>query len=99
VFGGGIASGSSQMPLDWKSIRTEHVAEACELVARGDCLPRARAKGIFVVRNGERLPAKQVLRLAYCVAHGLPLGTPLKFASGEGTVTRLRTLGFEVQRL
>lgn len=87
------------MALDWKTVKAEHVAKACELAASGESLPRPKAKGIFVIRNGERLPAKHVLRLAYCVAHGLPLSTPLKFSSGESTVSRLRSLGFDVDRL
>jgi hypothetical protein len=84
------------MTLDWKTVRSEHVAKACQLVASGTS-PRAKAKGIFVLRNGARLPAKHVLRVAYCIANGLPLNSTLKFSSGEGTVSRLRGLGFEVE--
>ena len=84
------------MALDWKTVKAEHVEKACDLLVSGTALPRSKAKGIFVVRDGERLPAKHVLRLAYCIAHRLPMNTLVKFSSGEGTVSRLRGLGFEV---
>lgn len=85
------------MALDWKSVNEEHVAKACQLVASGGVAPRASAKGIFVLNGGERLPAKHVLRIAYCLAKGMPLDSQVKFSSGEGTVNRLRQLGFEVE--
>lgn len=47
----------------------------------------------------EKLPAKRTLRLAYCLAAGLPLETKLKFASGDSTLNLLRKLGFAAERL
>ena len=85
------------MPLDWKTISYNHVLEACDLVAKGEYPPRSPAKGIFVIRNGDRLPAKQILRVAYCLANNLPLSTYIDFASGEAHVNLLRRLGFQVE--
>jgi hypothetical protein len=86
------------MALDWKSVKAEHVAKACQIVSSG-VAPRASAKGIFVLIDGKRLPAKQVLRLAYCLAQGIPLDSKVKFSSGAGTVNRLRALGCEVEHV
>jgi hypothetical protein len=46
-----------------------------------------------------KLPAKDVLRLAYCFAHGMPDDVRIQFASGETTLNRLRRLGFVVGRV
>jgi hypothetical protein len=85
--------------MDWSTIHREHVAQACDLLAAGQHRPRVSAKGLFVIRQNQRLPAKQVIRLAYCIANSLPLDTDPKFASGEGTLKLLRALGFEVTRM
>jgi hypothetical protein len=86
------------MALNWDLVRAEHVREACVLVASGQHAPRSTAKGLFVSHDGRELPAKHVLRLAYLLAHRLPLDSSLRFASGEGTLSRLRALGFAVTR-
>ena len=86
----------ADVPLNWSSIRPEHVTSACEKLLAD---ARSPVKGIVVVFRGKAIPAKPVLRLAYQLANGLEPGAPLKFSSGEGTVTRLRSLGFEVVRL
>jgi hypothetical protein len=84
--------------LNWRTVRATDVEQACQLVESGQEASRASAKGIFLVRNGNDLPAKHVLRLAYCIANQLPLDTKLKFASGDSTINLLRGLGFEVTR-
>lgn len=84
--------------LNWSSVTREHVARACEFLSRGEHVPRAQAKGIFLIYQNQRLPAKHALRLAYCLANKLPLDSVLKFSSGEGTVRVLRSLGFSVER-
>jgi hypothetical protein len=86
------------MSLNWRTIRTNDVEQACELVESGEQAARTPAKGIFLIRNGRQLPAKQVLRLAYCLANKLPLDSKLKFASGESSINLLRGLGFAVDR-
>lgn len=86
------------MSLNWQTVRAIDVEQACQLVGSGTQRVRTPSKGIFLIRNGQPLPAKHVLRLAYCVANKLPLDTKLRFASGDGTVNLLRRLGFEVER-
>lgn len=86
------------MALEWSTVKREHVTRACELLVAGEHRPRAQAKGLFVVFGAQRLPAKHALRLAYCLANGLPLDGPVKFASGEGTVRFLKELGLAVER-
>ena len=86
------------MSLNWKTVRASDVEQACQLVESGTQRARTSSKGIFLIRNGQRLPAKHVLRLAYCIANGLPPSSKLKFSSGDGTISRLRGLGFEVER-
>ena len=86
------------MALNWDTVRAEHVKRACDLVASGERTPRSTAKGLFVSYNERNLPAKHVLRLAYLLANNLPLDKELRFASGEGTLNRLRALGFTVAR-
>ena len=85
------------MALNWSTVKREHVTRACEMLVLGEHRPRVQAKGIFVAFSGQRLPAKQALRLAYCLANNIPLDADLKFSSGEGTVKRLQRLGFTVE--
>jgi hypothetical protein len=86
------------MSLNWKTVRASDVEQACRLVESGQQATRTPAKGIFLIRNGQPLPAKHVLRLAYCIANKLPLESQLKFASGDSSINLLRGLGFEVER-
>ena len=86
------------MSLNWRSVRATDVEQACQLVESGSQPTRTPSKGIFLIRNGNPLPAKHVLRLAYCIANKLPLLTELKFASGDSSINLLRSLGFEVER-
>jgi len=88
----------SRMPLHWDAVRAEHVRRACELVVSGQHPPRSKAKELFITHEGQHLPAKHVLRLAYLLANQLPLDSDLRFASGEGTIRRLRGLGFTATR-
>src|SRR5262245_27564262 len=90
--------GETTVSLNWNSVAAEHVAKACDLVAAGQSRPRAGAKGLFVTYKGRQLPAKHVLRVAYQLANKLPLESVVKFSSGEGTIQRLRKLGYEVDR-
>jgi hypothetical protein len=83
--------------LRWSSVQREHVVQACESLLLGNHRPTA--KGLCVLYKDRHLPAKQVLRVAYCLANSLPVDTNLKFASGEGTLGRLRSLGFQAERI
>ena len=87
------------MALNWNSIRAEHVTRACEHLIAGEQAPRPKASGIVVEFRGKRLPAKEVVRVAYLLANNLNLDTAVRFASGEGTIQRLRRLGFRAGRL
>jgi len=86
------------MGLNWQSIRATDVQRACDMVESGQQTSRTPSKGIFLTRNGRQLPAKHVLRLAYCLANNMPLDSKLKFASGESSISLLRGLGFTVDR-
>jgi hypothetical protein len=86
------------MKLDWKTVRSEHVQRACEFLLRSERGSRARATGLFILIENERIPAKHALRLAYCYANNLPVETDVNFASGEATLNVLRRLGFTVER-
>jgi hypothetical protein len=86
------------MSLNWHSVRASDVEQACQLVESGEQPTQEPSKGIFLIRNGNPLPAKHILRLAYCIANKLPPHTELKFASGDSTIKLLRQLGFDVER-
>jgi hypothetical protein len=86
------------MALDWTSIKPQHAEAACEALLRGEHRPRVTAKGLFVLYRNQYLPAKHVLRIAYCMANNLPLDKSIKFSSGEGTLRRLTDLGLQVER-
>lgn len=87
------------MPLEWSKLKAEHVSRACSLLAEGKVKSAPREKELFVIFDGRRFPAKQVAKLAYCLANQLPLDATLKFASGEGTLKRLQDLGAKVERV
>jgi len=87
------------VPLDWTSVTPENVTEACELVLKGEHRPKVGAKGIFVIFKEQRLPAKHVARLAYCLANRLPLESKLKFSSGDGIVNLQQKRGHTVTRI
>ena len=84
------------MALNWKSIRAEHVKESIRRVAGQS--KRDRTTGLVIVADDRRLPAKEVLRIAYRIANNLPDSAQVKFSSGEGTLSVLRQLGFVVER-
>jgi hypothetical protein len=85
--------------LNWSSVKPENVTEACELILRGERRPKVVAKGIFVIFKEQRLPAKHVARLAYCLANRLPLDSKLKFSSGDGIINLLQRRGHVVTRI
>ncbi len=87
------------MALEWSKLEAEHVSRACSLLTEGRVKSSPRKTGLFVIFEGQRLPAKQVAKLAYCLANQLPLDSTLNFASGEGTLKRLQELGAKVERV
>jgi hypothetical protein len=86
------------MGLNWKSIKAAHVTQACEALLNS-AGPRPKPRGLIVIYKDKQLPAKTILRIAYCLAHNIPSETKLKFASSEGSLQLLRSLGFRAERL
>lgn len=85
------------MGLNWKTVKAIHVSQACEALCSQVFLPKPR--GLVVTYNNKQLPAKTILRIAYCLANDLPPETKVKFASSEGSLQLLRSLGFKAERL
>ena len=86
------------MALNWNSVKAGHVTEACRQLRQGVKPVRLKSSGIFIIFEGEDLPAKQVMRVAYLLANNMTLDAKLRFSSGDSTVKRLRNLGFQVER-
>ena len=85
------------MSLNWKSIGTEHVRQACEKVASQRA--SSRTSGIVIWHHDRALPAKEVLRVAYRLANELSDDAEVRFSSGDGTLRVLSERGFKVERL
>jgi hypothetical protein len=86
------------MGLNWKSVKAAHVTQACEALLNS-AGPRPKPRGLTVIYKDKQLPAKTILRMAYCLANNIPSETKLKFASSEGSLQLLRSLGFQTERL
>jgi hypothetical protein len=84
------------MTLNWKSVRSEHISRACDLVAAERL---SAISGIVVWHNQQPLPAKQVLRIAYRLANDLPENREVRFSSGDPTLRLLDALGFRAERI
>ncbi len=87
------------MAINWNSVKPKHVRQACESILASDGRAKPKAKGLTVEYKDQQLPAKQVLKLAYQIANGPGSGIGLDFASGEGTIRMLKTMGFIAGRL
>jgi hypothetical protein len=86
------------MGLNWKSVKAARVTQACEAVLNS-AGPGKKPRGLIVPYKNKQLPAKVILRMAYCLANNIPSETKLKFSSGEGSLQFLRSLGFRAERL
>lgn len=86
------------MGVNWDIVRRQHVVEACQLVASGRLGRKPLPRGLFILFEGQRLPAKDVARIAHHLAAGNRPDEPLKFASGQGTLDLFTRLGFQVER-
>jgi hypothetical protein len=89
---------SATMVLNWKSLEAAHVTQVCETFLNS-ASPRLKPRGLIVVYKDKQLPAKTILRIAYCLANNIPSETKLKSASSEGSLQLLRSLGFRAERL
>jgi hypothetical protein len=87
------------MRLSWKPIEQHHVADACALLATSASQHGRKSRGLFVRFKEHLLPAKDVARTAYLLAIHQPLDSLVDFASGEGLLDRLRSLGCDAVRL
>jgi hypothetical protein len=81
----------------WASVKAHHVSQACDALMRSGVSPKPH--GLVVMYKNHKLPVKAVLKLAYCIANDIPTETPIKFSSGEKSLTLLRSLGFSAERL
>lgn len=86
------------MSLNWHSVRAVHVVKACELALNTPKIPPIRENGLFITYRNQFLPAKYILRLAYCIANDLPTSSSPKFTSGEDKIRLLQKLGFQAGR-
>jgi hypothetical protein len=83
--------------LNWKSVSADHVQAALKQVANTtakDC-----TSGLIVFDGNRKLPAKEVLGVAYRLANKLASDVALKFSSGDGTLHTLQRLGFRAERI
>jgi len=79
------------MGLNWKSVKAAHVTQACDALLNSTGRA-AKPRGLIITYKNKQLPAKIILRTAYCLANNIPSGTKLKFSSGEGSLQLLRSL-------
>jgi len=86
------------MGLNWTSVKADHVTQACEMLLPS-AVPSSNLGSLVVTYRGKHLPAKAVLRLAYCLANNISSEGQLRFASGENSTKLLRSLGFQAERL
>lgn len=86
------------MGLNWKSVQAVHVGQACETLLRSTDT-QSKPRGLIVTYREKQLPAKTILRMAYCLANNIPFETKLKFSSSESSLQLLRSLGFQADRL
>jgi len=86
------------MGLNWKSVQAVHVSQACESLLHSTD-SQSKPRGLIVTYKDKQLPAKTILRMAYCLANNVPSQTELKFASSESSLQLLRSLGFQAERL
>jgi hypothetical protein len=84
------------MALNWSTVKSEHVETSFDVLKGRAKLMKHR--GLVVRHQGLVLPAKEVLRVAYRLANGLPDNAEVKFSSGDSMLNKLRRLGFDVER-
>ena len=57
------------MTMKWDIVTREHLVLACESL-KADRMPTAALRSLVVVFQGQELPAKKVVKIAYCLASG-----------------------------
>jgi very-short-patch-repair endonuclease len=84
------------MAIDWSKVLENHIEKACSRYDAGEDRPTHPARTTFLIRNGERYPAKFIRGLAYEIATGDKLGSN-DYSGGLETVRFLSALGFSVE--
>jgi hypothetical protein len=70
--------------IGWSKVLKNHIEEACRRYDAGENRPKQPTRTTFLIRDGERYPAKFIRGLAYEIA----TGTVCMIASGTGEVRR-----------
>jgi very-short-patch-repair endonuclease len=83
------------MSADFSCVTVTHVERACRRVLKDGVPAGRKARSTFLVFEGQQLPAKYVLGLAYELATGRTLG-PDDYTGGPISGAILERLGFQV---
>src|SRR5262249_51728658 len=85
------------MRVDFSCVTSDHVTDACRLVIDNGVPVRRNARSRFLAFEGQHLPAKYGLGLAYKLATGRGLGAN-DYTGGLASGSVLERLGFQVLR-
>jgi hypothetical protein len=88
--------GGSSIAIDWSKVLKKHIEWACSRYDAGENHTTHPARTTFLIRNGERYPAKFIRGLAYEIATGDKLSSN-DYSGGAETVRFFRALGFSVE--
>lgn len=84
------------MAIDWSKVLKNHIEWACSRYDAGENRPTHPAITTFLIRDGERYPAKFIRGLAYEIATGDKLSSD-EYSGGAETVRFFSALGFSVE--
>lgn len=84
------------MAIDWSRVLKNHIEEACRRYDAGENRPPNSARNTFLIRDGERYPAKFIRGLAYEIATGYKLSSD-DYSGGAETVRFFSASGFSVE--
>jgi hypothetical protein len=71
--------------MKWTSVQVQHVSQACDMLLKSTDL-NLKPHGLVLIYRDQQLPAKAVLRLAYCLANNISPEAKLKFATSENSL-------------
>ena len=86
------------MKLNWKSVKAVHVTQACEALLNS-AGPGAKPRGLVVIYKDKQLPAKLILRMAYCLANNIPSETKLKLRQVDVLVSQGQSMGEAIRQI
>src|SRR5262249_8371874 len=84
------------MPINWDSVTSAHVREACRKFDEGAVKCLHPPRNTFLVLEGKHYPAKFIRGVAYELATGIKLNPNVDFSGGAETARFFRKLGFRV---